>query len=102
MSAKMYSKYFHKQLVQLKANVLVNDRSVDYGAGICNNIRMTDDVCKLAKKWPERSNDYSFPVPSYDPFIDSFDMYMRCSNVWIGEYGAARMRLLDFLIEETK
>lgn len=80
--------------------------------GICSNItsallaeddeiffKLQEQVCELAKGWPEYSGDPIFPVPCEGL---SPKVAYRSLPRWEGEYGAARMRLLDFLIEVTK
>ena len=65
---------------------------------------------ELAKEWPEYSGDPEYPVPA--PALEirpwrgrahwSADYgYDHYEDKWVGEYGAARLRLLDFLIERT-
>ena len=69
--------------------------------GICSNIPCNPDpLMTLFSKWPEFSGCISFPVPH--PEMDSHDAYMNTPNLWVGEYGEARMRLLDFCIEELE
>lgn len=93
----------HQALKQIKEN---HD-----SAGICNNVtsallaeddeiffKLQEQVCELAKGWPEYSGDPVFPVPckGLSPKV----AYLSLPR-WEGEYGAARMRLLDYLIEVT-
>lgn len=69
--------------------------------GICSNVPCNPDpLMMLFQKWPEFSGYISFPVPH--PEMDSHDAYMNKPNLWIGEYGEARMRLLDFCIGELE
>lgn len=56
----------------------------------------------LIKTWPEFSGDESYPVPSYSTRCDEFDAYWSLDRWYKGEYAAARLRLLDYLIEQTK
>lgn len=54
-------------------------------------------------KWPEFSGDRVFPIPGYD---DPAQAYVRANEheMWSPEhpYGAARRRLLDFLIDRAE
>lgn len=90
--------------------------------GICDNVRsimMSDPTTwrerhdlrglmdNLFKTWPEFSGNHSYPVCTvYQAYGgEPREQYITASNtftMWEGEYGAARMRLLDFLIERTK
>ena len=56
-------------------------------------------ISNLSRHWPEFSGNISFPVPCEDrtPQV----AYISLPH-WEGEYGAARLRLLDYLIEVTK
>ena len=64
-------------------------------------------VEELAAEWPEYSGFASYPVrpaPYIKTFVDvreGFWMARRDKTLWVGEYGAARQSLLDFLIERT-
>lgn len=56
----------------------------------------------LVNKWPEHSGNPSFPIPHPDwpaPYG-----YLMCRNKWDKrtEYGKARWRLVDFLIEKLE
>ena len=82
-------------------------------------------VEELAAEWPEYSGFPSYPIklaaerPGYSgfpsfpirpaPYIttysgarEGFLAARRTGALWLGEYGAARQNLLDFLIERTK
>ena len=66
-------------------------------------------VEELAVEWPEYSGLPSYPIrPAPAPYIttysgarEGFWAARRTGALWVGEYGAARQRLLDFLIERT-
>lgn len=68
--------------------------------GICHNLKQVigyisyDIVPVYAHGWPEHSGCRDYPVPN--PSADCF------ANVWRGEYGAARLRLLDYLIKRME
>lgn len=84
-------------------------------SGICSNVRnllmqiapydqLQEAIIYLRwlwETWPEYSGDLFFPVPyaGHDP---ESTYNLRRVPKWTGEYGAARLRLLDFLIEQTK
>ncbi len=59
-------------------------------------------LSQLFGYWPECSDVDGFPVPSPIEGQNAHDIYYNTSNVWIDEYGAARIRLLDFLIEQLQ
>ena len=65
-------------------------------------------VEELAAEWPEYSGYASYPIrpaPHITTYADEsggFWAARRTGALWAGEYGAARQRLLDFLIERTK
>lgn len=93
------SAYILDQLKKLK-----KDGPLHVGDGICTNIRCSSKSLEsLFQKWPEFSGCVTFPVPHpAHPEITPHDAYMETTNLWVGEYGEARMRLLDFCIEELE
>lgn len=68
--------------------------------GICGNLTIVSQVYsygfveKYSIGWPEHSGDIEYPVP-----ITVSDQY---KGKWAGKYGAARLRLLDYLIEQME
>ena len=50
------------------------------------------------KYWSEYSGDFKFPVKCPLGREARF-AYLKADNMWTGEYGEARKRLLDFLID---
>ena len=62
---------------------------------------------KLAAEWPEYSGFPSYPIRptpysmTYSGAREGFWAARRNKILWVGEYGAARQSLLDFLIERT-
>ena len=64
-------------------------------------------VEELAAEWPEYSGFPSCPIrpaPCITACGDAREGFWaarRSGALWVGEYGAARQRLLDFLIERT-
>ena len=80
--------------------------------GICRNVGRvflseSDDkffmhqrmVCELAKGWPEYSGNWHYPVPCEGKTAEAAYLTLP---LWEGEYGAARLRLLCYLIDVTK
>ena len=69
---------------------------------------LEDYVEELAAEWPEYSGLPSYPIrpaPDITTYLyvrEGFWAARRTGALWLGEYGAARQRLLDFLIERTK
>ena len=69
---------------------------------------LADYVEELAAEWPEYSGYASYPIrptPHITTYADEsggFWEARRNKTLWVGEYGAARQNLLDFLIERTK
>ena len=65
-------------------------------------------VEELAAEWPEYSGFPSYPIrpapyiTTYSGAREGFWAAWRAGALWMGEYGAARQSLLDFLIERTK
>lgn len=108
--------------LQLKKDVLQALISIkengadDLGAGICDNVveyieesgvDLEDDYRKvylviesLSPQWSKFSGDKSYPVPAIGEGISPCGEFHGSFNMWTGEYGALRMELLDFLIEQ--
>ena len=69
---------------------------------------LADYVEELVAEWPEYSCFPSFPIrptpyiSAYADVCDGFWAARRTKTLWVGEYGAARQNLLDFLTERTK
>lgn len=60
--------------------------------------RHWDVIFDLFSRWPEFSGNLRFPVPH--PTESPQDGFFSTSwNMWLGEYGEARFRLLRFMIE---
>ena len=63
---------------------------------------------KLAAEWPAYSSLPFYPIrptpysTTYSGAREGFWAARRTGALWLGEYGAARQSLLDFLIERTK
>ena len=62
---------------------------------------------KLAAEWPAYSGFPSYPIrpapciTACGDVREGFWAARRTGALWVGEYGAARQSLLDFLIERT-
>jgi hypothetical protein len=76
--------------------------------GICCNVliltRRTYDreLSELMRKWPEYSYDPDYPVPHPSGNFEDPQYAYAVLPRWEGEYGAARLRLLDFMIAELE
>ena len=76
--------------------------NTDYRSGLENYVE------ELVAEWPEYSGYASYPIrpaPGITACGDAREGFWaarRTGALWVGEYGAARQRLLDFLIERTK
>lgn len=85
-------------------------RQADFRApdGICESLKQCDpratvsDIEPFFTEWPEYSGDEMYPVPHHD--YDPEDGYKIADpeEMWSPDnpYGAARRRLLDFLIDQ--
>ena len=106
--------HLHHHLLQLQASnkydsicFMLQDRhrqqiNTDY-----NWTGLEGYVEELAAKWPAYSGFPSYPIRPA-PYIsaladvrEGFWAARRTGALWVGEYGAARQSLLDFLIERT-
>lgn len=83
------------ELKNLKAN-----GPTEVADGICGYVGNTRGLTELFRKWPEFTGYDRFPVPH--PEYAPYSAYMSIDNLWIGEYGEARKRLLDFCITELE
>ena len=99
----------------IRSEILSTDNSPLHHVGICGAIREVENLwdficnsvvrCEIQKHfitWSEYSNDPLYPVPSTVPHKSPQRMYLDANNLWEGEYGAARMRLLEHCILELK
>ncbi len=101
----------HNALLQVKSDVLTRKPDFPYEFGICFAVSMNDPSVKLEltlflrhvlPKWSEWSGEFSYPVPSTNVYMSALEAFQQYDDLWVGEYGEARMRLLDFLIEESE
>ena len=73
-----------------------------------NSSGLPEHVEELVAEWPESSGFTSYPIrpapyiSAYADVREGFWAARRTKTLWVGEYGAARQNLLDFLIERTK
>ena len=87
--------------------------------GICANVEgylydkyqddsfnVAETIGKLSQKWPKWSGSLTYPVPIPENLVTSTvrtSYWAFCFlPKWEGEYGALRLELLDFLIEELE
>lgn len=84
----------------------------DIGCGICWNVNYHleevwydedlahDDMVMAFRAWPEFSGESNYPVPApADSTWNEIGHYGVTSDMWAGDYGAARIRLLDHMIQ---
>lgn len=57
-----------------------------------------DIIFVLFLHWPEYSGERKFPVPH--PTKSPEEGFYTTQDMWSGEYGQARFRLLEFMISE--
>lgn len=110
-----------QQLKQLAEQYLAtgeDEQNVLEGVGICGALFALTDVDELvgisidaydlveclAQNWPEYSGNSGYPVPHQTLSAEeAFDLDKEEGGLdprWAGKYGAARLRLLDYLIAE--
>lgn len=80
-------------------------RLCDSPHGICSFVHPDNDtlLVELFRRWPEFSGNESFPVPDDDEEfgVDPYEAYLQCEDTFGDhEYGRARLRLLDWLIDQ--
>lgn len=97
----------HQTLHQLLLQLREAGPTTDFGIccqvkHLCDSKQLYDELRALFSRWPEFSGHPEFPVPHPDQspsqaFHTEVDLWDRST-----EYGAARWRLLDWLIEQTE
>jgi hypothetical protein len=108
---------FDQKAILLAALLQIQQEPLVPGEGICFNVEMAtfsvpgaDDLAMINlmadiwNTWPEFSGYTDYPVP-YVEDGESFDSELAFHNtddLWADEYGAARKRLLSFLIAELQ
>lgn len=107
----------HAALLAVKADVLAGRAAKS--SGICWLIELalraaqltSYEACDcgqamldLAKAWPEHSGRHVYPVRDANCEIPrvAFEHAHVTGTMWTGEYGDARRRLLDWLIDQTR
>lgn len=93
-------------LLELKRQVSSGQQ--DKEAGVCLNL------CRIVNSsdcfafldayvclWDEYSGDVEYPVKAYSRSTPC-EEYELSFDLWVGEYGEARKRLLDFLIKRLQ
>lgn len=67
-------------------------------AGVQQERKVSNALRDLFEQWPEFSGSRGFPVPC-EGYADEAEIFLLTTNYWVGEYGEARKRLLNFMIE---
>lgn len=101
----------HRELTRLRRDVELGVQPKS--GGICYNtfydsegnrtITLAGAVWELGDlclKWPKAVDSEGFPVPC-PGYTDPAEGYHATEDKWAGEYGALRIELLDWLIQET-
>ena len=101
----------HRELARLRHDVALGIQSKC--DGICYNTLYSSeqaikidlagasrDLRDLCRKWPKATSLEGYPVPC-PGYINPAEGYYATEDLWVGEYGALRMELLDWLIQET-
>lgn len=108
----------HKQILLAALLKIQEEGPSEPVEGICYNVEMAtfhtegaDDVMmfdimsNLFRQWPEYSGNDLFPVPYTEDgerCADPDSAFYAIDNLWEGEYGDSRKRLLAFLIAELQ
>lgn len=72
------------------------------GIPTLRHLRESQYVKELFISWPEYSGNIMFPVPSPQGRSPSAEFALNHDNLWTGEYGASRRRLLDYMIQSVQ
>lgn len=104
----------HDTLVRLRERVSAGDIPSPE-LGICSNVLQVarsmgrrdlvgdfdDWLPEAFETWPEFSGNLGYPVkfPTLEGTVTPFVGYHDTPDKWVYEYGAARLRLLDHLID---
>lgn len=91
---------------------LCKNASLMIGYDSCETYAISKWLVELMNKWPERSGEMLFPVPGPHGMVPAHAFYMArtcpvssgIGHLWDAntEYGQARRRLLEWLIEEVR
>ena len=101
----------HRELTRLRHDVTLGIQlkynGICYNALYDSNSTITiepagvlSDLEYLCRKWPKATNFDRYPVPC-PGYTNSEEGYHATEDKWAGEYGALRIELLDWLIQET-
>lgn len=101
-----------KQALLDAAYCIKENGPIDPQCGLCHNVLIAlpewaarmpfkPVLRSLFQRWPEFSGDEDYPVPSEDE-RDADEAYNRMGSLYVGEYGASRMALLNFIIEKLE
>ena len=106
---------WHKQFGEYECLSLLDDLNMlrtegprSFALGICNNLDIINGgheypdglLGGLFREWPESKGNEAFPVPH--PTMGRRGAYMGTTDLWVGEYGDARERLLHWMIEQLE
>lgn len=86
-----------ERLWELKRRVAAGEHP---GTGICSAANLAYTEARIMRLWPEHSGLLEYPVPSVDGG-SAEDAYYE-PDLWVGAYGGARMRLLNWLIRQEE
>lgn len=89
---------------ELLARLLAVKNQPKLYRGICGQVDRLfyAELEELFKRWPTYSGSLDYPVPSTRPDCTAQEAYDGASNMWVGQYGAMRVALLDFCIAEVE
>jgi len=90
--AKMCHEMLHGNIYE-DMGICGNIRNIAYAARY-NTVGLDALFWEAFSAWPEFSGDVNYPVPHID---GANAAYWHNWDLWSGEYGAARMRLLNFV-----
>lgn len=94
-------------LLDMKNKIETKSDGYFFAVGLCGNLEEyltleeieQIDLENIYHKWPEFSGNFVFPVPH--PSVSPRVAYLRHKqDMYENEYGASRIRLLDFLISQ--
>lgn len=103
-------------LLQVRADVLKYGAPTHRSVGLCSLIRtrctqppnvvgaVVNQFVRLYMRWPEYSGNEFYPVPhptGGHPAVAYHDA-ASVSGQWAGEYGAARIRLMNWAIAQLQ
>lgn len=93
-------------LLELKRQVGLGVQNKEKGIclNLCGIVKSSGCFASLDKGirlWEEHSGDECYPVKAYS-YATPSEEYEFSFDLWVDEYGEARKRLLDFLIEHFK